>query len=310
MHRHIYRKKILYTLLIIVFCLGFPALTTLFLSRGNSGQNIHTPAASGKYVTITDGTATESLDVEEFIPCAMMSQISINDSEEFLKAFSIVLRTCIYEKLSNKTTIDASALDLPYMTYDEMKDTWKDDFAANLNKLNKITEETALIVITGNNTLIHPYYHPLSSGTTRQGAESYIQPADCSPDLENPDYLQTSVYSIEAFLSSLKEINPEISLSSSSPLESFQIISRDNAGYVTELQIGGTAIDISEFCDKFALASQCFEVDEYNGGIRIITKGVGHGYGMSLYTAGQMARDGKSCTDILNYFYAGTAISK
>lgn len=310
MHRHIYRRKIIYTLLIIVFCLGFPALTTLFLNKENSGQSIHTPAASGKYVTITDGTTTESLDVEEFIPCAMMSQISIHDNEEFLKAFSIVLRTLIYEKLSDQTTIDASALKLPYLTYDEMKNTWKEDFAANLNKLNKITQETALLVITSSNALIHPYYHTLSSGITRQGSECYIQPADCPLDLENPDYLQTSVYSIEAFLSSLKEINPEIQLSSTAPLENFQIVSRDNAGYVTELQIGGTAVDVSAFSDKFALASQCFEVDEYNGGIRILTKGVGHGYGMSLYTASQMAKDGKSCTDILNYFYASTAISK
>lgn len=308
MHRHIYAKKIGFTMIIFVFCLGFPALTTLFLNQENGNRTFYNITDSGKYVTISAENGTSSLDVEEFIPCAMMAQLSIDDPEELLKAFSIVLRTCIYEKLGDKTSINADELELPFMTYDEMKELWKSDFADHVNQLNKIISKTSLMVITANDSLIHPYYHMLSSKTTRQGTESYLQPAYCPLDMESPDYLQTCVYSIESFLSSLKEINPQIEVSSTAPLETFQILSRDNADYVTGLKIGEIAVDVTSFTEKFALASQCFEIDAYNGGIRIVTKGIGHGYGMSLYTAKKMSLDKKNYKDILNYFYKDCVI--
>lgn len=311
MHKYYYRKKILYILLVIAFCAGFPTIVTLLMNHNHTNTDtVYTAQDSGKYITITENGNSQTLDVEEFIPCAMMGQLSIDDNEEFLKSFAIIMRTCIYGKLGEETGIDAASLDLPYMTYDDMKNTWKDDFADNLNKLNKIMEETSLLVIKYNDTLINPYYHTLSAGVTREGSEEYIKSLDCSSDMEHEKYLQTSVYSYEAFISAIKEINSEIILSAETPLESFQIVSRDSAGYITELQIGGTAVDINSFADKFALASQCFEADEYNGGIRIITKGIGHGYGMSLHSAKLMGENGKSCTDILNYFYPGTAVTK
>ena len=305
------RKKIFYTLSLIVFCIGFPAMVTLLINPDVTGTDkVYTTRESGKYVTFSENSSTQTLDVEAFIPCAMMGQLSIDDNEELLKAFAIMLRTCIYGKLSEETTIDAASLELPYMTYDDMKNTWKDNFADNLNKLNKIMEETSLLVIKYNGTLIQPYYHSLSAGVTRDGSEEYLKSADCPGDRENKKYLQTSVYSCESFISAIKEINGEITLSSETPLESFQIVSRDNAGYITELQIGGSAIDVNVFTDKFALASACFDVDEYNGGIRIVTKGIGHGYGVSLNTAKNMAENGNDYAVILNYFYPGTAIEK
>lgn len=311
MHKYYYRKKIFYILLIIAFCAGFPTIVTLLINHGSTGNDtVYTARESGKSITITENGSSQTLDVEEFIPCAMMGQLSVDDNEELLKSFAIIMRTFIYGKLGDKNEIDVSSLDLPYMSYDDMKTTWKDDFADNLNKLNKIMEETSLLVIKYNDTLINPYYHTLSAGVTREGNEEYIKSLDCSSDMEDEKYLQTSVYSFEVFLSTIKEINSEIILSAETPLEAVQIVSRDSAGYITELQIGGTPVDINLFTDKFALASQCFEIDEYNGGIRIITKGIGHGYGMSLHSAKSMGENGKSCTEILNYFYPGTAVTK
>lgn len=311
MHKHIYRKRFLHTLLIILFCLFFPAVATLLIQGGSTAQKDNfSPVKSGKSVIITDEKKQTTLDVEEFIPCAMMEQLSINDDEELLKTFSIILRTYIYEKLGNTDSVDVSALGIPYMTYDEMETAWKDKFADNLNKLNKIMEETALLVLSYNGQLIHPYYHTLSSGNTREGTEAYLVSVSCPDDLTNKNYLNTAVYSYEAFISTVKSISGDIVLSETAPLESFQIVSKDSAGYVTEMQISGVSVDLNAFMEKFQLKSSCFEIDEYNGGIRIITKGEGHGYGLSLNTASIMAKKGHYYTEILNYFYPGTTISQ
>ena len=44
--------------------------------------------------------------------------------------------------------------------------------------------------------------------------------------------------------------------------------------------------------------------------MRITTRGVGHGLGMSQYTAGKMAEEGSTFEEILIYFFPGTALQE
>ena len=48
-----------------------------------------------------------------------------------------------------------------------------------------------------------------------------------------------------------------------------------------------------------------FTLQRYNGKMRITTRGVGHGLGMSQYSAHRMAKDGQTYDEILNYFFEG-----
>ena len=89
-----------------------------------------------------------------------------------------------------------------------------------------------------------------------------------------------------------------------------QILSHDSAGYVTEVQIGEEKCSGDEFRDTYELASGCFELQEFDGKTRAVTKGVGHGLGMSQYTANEMAKEGKSYKEILQFFYEGTEMKE
>ncbi len=44
---------------------------------------------------------------------------------------------------------------------------------------------------------------------------------------------------------------------------------------------------------------------EVDGEIRVTTKGLGHGLGVSLHGANELAKDGFSYKEILKYFYSG-----
>jgi stage II sporulation protein D len=44
------------------------------------------------------------------------------------------------------------------------------------------------------------------------------------------------------------------------------------------------------------------------GKIRIVTKGHGHGFGLSQYTAQKMAEKGEDYRNILQYFFPGTEL--
>ena len=56
--------------------------------------------------------------------------------------------------------------------------------------------------------------------------------------------------------------------------------------------------------------SACFYISEIDCRVRIVTKGLGHGYGLSIYGANEMAKEGKTYQEILSYYYSGIEITK
>jgi stage II sporulation protein D len=58
-----------------------------------------------------------------------------------------------------------------------------------------------------------------------------------------------------------------------------------------------------KFADMFGLKSAFFAFEYRDGSVKITTKGVGSGFGMSIYTANLMAADGSGLEEILKKFY-------
>ena len=63
-----------------------------------------------------------------------------------------------------------------------------------------------------------------------------------------------------------------------------------------------------EIANRLDLNSSCFFIDENEEKIKIVTKGQGHGLGLSIYGAWNMAKDGKDYIEILKYYYEGVEI--
>lgn len=315
MRKRYLRKQLLKALVFVIITICFPAAVTLIMN-GKKPQRVYSASESGKYVIINNEGFTETLDVEDFIPCAIMGQLSINNDEELLKCFAVIIRTYIYSALGNENSIPVQNLNIPYITYDEMETIWEDDFPKNYNTLMKIAADTSLETITCNNMLISPYYHSVSGGKTRNGSEvmndmySYLCSVNCPDDTASPEYFKAYYYTNEEFAQKVRTIDNNISIDISAPLETVQIVSRDSAGYVLDISIGGINIDSTKFYEAMQINSPSFIIEEYNGGIRITTYGCGHGLGLSLNYAAVLAANGSSYTEILNYFYTNIKISR
>ena len=63
-----------------------------------------------------------------------------------------------------------------------------------------------------------------------------------------------------------------------------------------------------QFRDALKLPSSSFSFYESPHGLKIATVGKGHGFGMSQWTAQEMAKDGKNYEEILQFFYEGTEL--
>ena len=130
-------------------------------------------------------------------------------------------------------------------------------------------------------------YHAVSAGRTRDGKilgeeYSYLNPVDCPGDVESADYMKIQFLEFPVF--------PEI-------------MEKDETGYVTKLRMGEELLTGEEFRSRYALNSSCFTLDETEEGIRVVTKGLGHGLGLSMFQANRFAADGQTYLEILHYFY-------
>ena len=76
-------------------------------------------------------------------------------------------------------------------------------------------------------------------------------------------------------------------------------------GYFGEETVSGES-----FRDTYDLASSCFELQEFEANTRAVTKGLGHGLGLSQHTANEMAKEGKNYKEILAYFFEGTEVKE
>lgn len=303
------KRKVMFIIFCILFTLLFPYFITMLIN-GKNEADVYETDKSGRTVIISDGESNSKVDVEEFIPCVLSAQLPTTQEEEALKAQAVILRTYILKTMGDSLEINASELELPYLTYSKMQKTWKDDFADNYNKLIKAVLGTNLEVMRVNDQLIAPYYHEASAGATRNGNEvfgneeyPYLQSVESLQDVEAKNYLSIKYYSDEEFIEKLKSYRNELELDASTVADSISVTQKCSAGYALEVNVGNVTMSGEDFAACLELNSSFFTVEKYEEKIRIITKGIGHGLGLSMYGANCLANEGKSYQEILSYYY-------
>ena len=180
-------------------------------------------------------------------------------------------------------------------------------------KLEDAVKATSGIVMTYEGKCIDPMYCRATAGMTRQGdfTHPYLQTVDCPGDVEAEGYMQMLSFSRDSFTAAINSIpageSGSRTIEASQVPDTIQIVSRDEAGYVDDVQIGNAGYTGEEVQYALGLASSCFVLEPYEDGIRAVVKGIGHGYGLSQATANEKAKEGWKAEDILGYFYKNIA---
>ena len=76
------------------------------------------------------------------------------------------------------------------------------------------------------------------------------------------------------------------------------------------MKIGDEVIEGEEFRQAFGLISSDYFLETINDRIQIKTKGIGHGYGFSQYTANELAKKEMDYISLLNYFFTNITAEK
>ena len=257
--------------------------------------------------------------LEDLVAEILPSQMPVSYEEEALKAQAVIIRTNLLRQAMSyygSETADEAAESLKesdlealgfdsYTREEEMKLWGYERWEQYAEKCREAAESTAgqILVLTNegsgkeetsaegtevqNSSLPDLPYHAVSAGQTRDGnllgdTYAYLEPVECPGDLQSSDYLKIQVLDLEQV--------PEI-------------LARDGAGYVTEVRLGEKIFGGEQFRSLYGLNSSCFTAEQTEEGVRITTKGLGHGLGLSMYQANLQALDGKQYQEILYYFY-------
>ena len=95
-----------------------------------------------------------------------------------------------------------------------------------------------------------------------------------------------------------------------SAVSEIQVTERDAAGWAwgQQVMLGSMPAPGKRSVRRWAGTHACFTITQMGENVPIVTRGLGHGYGLSQNEARAMAQEGTSYEEILQYFFPGTTL--
>lgn len=245
-----------------------------------------------------------NIPITDYLIGVVGSEMPASFHSEALKAGVLAARTYALKKIKNGEALTDTVSTQVYSDNNELRSKWGNEFDKYYNKIKDCVISTNNEVITYNGELISALYFSTSNGYTESAKEvfgydiPYLQSVESSVDLDTTPYLR----SID------KESGQILNILGITDLNNIEVISRTSSGRIKEIKIDNKIYSGVELRNLLGLRSTDFEI-VVNGDITtIITRGYGHGVGMSQYGANKLANQGYSYRDIINHYYTNVNI--
>ncbi len=254
----------------------------------------------------SNGTVIEK-ELEEYIVGVVAAEMPASFNVEALKAQSVIARTYALKKISRGEVLTDTVSTQAFIDEAGMKSKWGSDYSKYYNKIKSAVNATKGQYITYNGQYIDAVYHSTSNGKTEDAVNvwgnsvPYLKSVDSIWDKSASSYLKINNKEFSTVMNILGiniTENTEIS-----------VLSRNESGRVDEVKIGNSTYSGVQLRNLLGLRSSDFDISIENGQLVIITRGYGHGVGMSQYGANGMANADYSYKDIIKHYYTGVKIN-
>lgn len=256
-------------------------------------------------------------ELEEYIKGVVAAEMPALFEKEALKAQAVSARTYAVRKMKemNTNTIPYN-IGQAYITVDEMKQKWKNNFEEYYNKISEAVEDTKGEIMIYNNEPILAVFHAESGGKT-ESAENvwqkeipYLKSVDSSLDKNAPNFETNISFTFDEIIKRFCSQYSDCVLNTETLPQQFYIQSCSPAGYVQKMQIGNKIVTGREVREILNLRSTNFTINIENNNITFTTKGYGHGAGMSQYGSMGMAEKGFDYQQILEHYFEGAKVQR
>ena len=257
---------------------------------------------------------SKQMDMEVYLPMMLCQEIPWDYEEEMLKAQAVLVRSSLYLCLE-KNELKNKELKENLETYNN--NAKNEQYQIAYKRMEKAVNATKGQVLSYQGEICPGVFHRVSAGHTRDGSEalgdtkmSFLESVDSSQDIQSKEYLHGHYFTEEALRNRFLEIYPEIELSEKPLIEQINIEKRDSQEYILEIKVGNLTVPGEEFRSKLELSSSNFTIQNLDGKIRFLCKGLGHGLGLSQYGGNELAKEGKTYEQILFTYYPEVVLKK
>ena len=270
--------------------------------------------------TATD--TIEELPLDEYLYGVVSAEMPANFEKEALKAQAIVARTYTIYKIKNSIgkhenadICDDSSCCQAWISKENRMSKWdsskKDEY---WEKIVSCVDETKGKIITYNNEPINAFFHSNSGGKTEVPVNvwggtnyPYLQAVETSGEEGYTQYFSEVTLTKKELIDKMKEYYDDFTIDFEK-LDEIQILEHTDAGRVKTIKIGNKNLSGVEARQIFNLKSANFEYKIQDDNIIFSVIGYGHGVGMSQTGADSLAKEGKTCDEIIKHFYTGVEI--
>lgn len=299
-------KKILFFVVLIVIVPFI--VVNLFVKE----EEIKFNYTNNLNVRVKRDTGIVTVPLEDYVVGVLAGEMPIEFEMEALKAQAVAARSYVLKKMSYNKEKEYDVVDTimnqVYLDNDYLKKTWGKDYVKKINKLKTAVIETNYQYVDYNGNIADTMFFSTSVGETENSEEvfsnkvPYLKSVSSTWDEISPVYKLNYQFKLNEFLNKL-----DLPYSNFVKLE---VIDSTSTGRVKKIKINEKTFDGSVVVTKLKLKSNHFTIKQDGDTINIMTKGYGHGVGMSQYGAQGMALNGYSYEEILMHYYQGTSIKK
>lgn len=265
-------------------------------------------------LVLTENGETVTLPAEAYLEGCLFAQTDVSYHIEALKAQACAAYTYALRLSEDGAELtDSTSLCQPYFTPAKAKEYYGDSYEKYLPAVREAAAYGAKHPIYYENKPIYSVYHSVSTGVTAKPEYiwgrnfPYLNRVNCAADTGFSGYRSSIEMTADSIRDKLMKYDPEMNM----PLDYslwFSDVKKDEYGYVISAEVGGKTLSGGDLWRILGTRSTAFDISWTGMNFRVTSMGYGHGAGMSQYTANQMANDGKSAVEILEYFYEGAKV--
>lgn len=245
----------------------------------------------------------KTLALKDFLIGVLFTNSTSEVESEVLKAMCVLYRTYAFYRMEKDNYIDIDDSFMKYRSISYYKLLYIDNYEDFYKKILDAVTSTDCVFITYNNQYIKPYIHHTNNGFTEESPDiPYLEKKYSLWDLLSPLYLNIKVFNYEQLEKFLNVSKDE--------LQYFKILELTSSGKIKKVKIGPIVYTGDELKERLKLNSTDLTIliNDYN--IKFITRGYGHGLGLSISGASELARSKCSYLQILNYYFSKCKIKK
>lgn len=265
------------------------------------------PITNEPEITVTVQLKTGEMltqELEEYIINVVAAEMPADFPQEALKAQAVAARSYCLHYLSNNAYIPAGTIAQDWLSEEEQKKRWQDNFALYHEKIAAAVYETKGEVLYWQNNVITAAYHASCGGKQTASAEEmwggtaeYLSSVPCPHGEEKYSGVE-HVFKKQEIAQALKR----------SGMKTIKVISVTKSGRAAEVKIDDDIYAAAKIRTALSLSSSIFTLKTKGDEVIITTYGSGHGVGMCQYGARYYAMKGWDYKKILAHFYPQTTL--